>query len=281
MNKSRLLSQVLFCLSLFLILGVKGYAQPNTPTITPVSGTYASPLTITISDTTAGASIYYTTNGVAPTTASTHYTVPFVPNDDLAVNAGFTVNAIAYLAADCPAACYSALATPAVYGSTVVTFTVSPNALVINDPTANAGAVSVTATSTSDDYSGTIALTCSGLPSGDSCLFNPSSITVTPAIQGQSTLTIGTGLNTRNRSFPLLPAGASLAVALCFFGLRKRRSLQLIVLLAGSAIGLGLFAGCGTPGSVPLSQPVTITGVDSHASLTFVGILQLTQMQSQ
>jgi hypothetical protein len=44
-----------------------------TPTFSPVAGTYTSAQNVTISDTTAGATIYYTTNGTTPTTASTKY----------------------------------------------------------------------------------------------------------------------------------------------------------------------------------------------------------------
>ena len=47
-----------------------------TPTFSPAAGTYTSTQTVTISDTTSGASIYYTTNGNTPTTASTHYSSP-------------------------------------------------------------------------------------------------------------------------------------------------------------------------------------------------------------
>lgn len=43
-----------------------GEVQVATPTFSPVAGSYASAQTVTISDTTAGAKIYYTTNGTAP-----------------------------------------------------------------------------------------------------------------------------------------------------------------------------------------------------------------------
>jgi len=48
-----------------------------TPTITPASGVYNAAQTVTISDATPGAVIYYTTNDTAPTTKSAVYTGPF------------------------------------------------------------------------------------------------------------------------------------------------------------------------------------------------------------
>jgi hypothetical protein len=60
-----------------------------TPTFSPAAGTYTSAQTIALSDTTAGATIYYTTDGTTPTTSSTAYSGTFV------VNASKTVKAIA------------------------------------------------------------------------------------------------------------------------------------------------------------------------------------------
>ncbi|MBE9516067.1 MAG: serine hydrolase, partial [Proteobacteria bacterium] len=61
------------------------------PAISPNSGTYADSATISISTLTTGAAIYYTTDGSAPTTASTPYTAPF------SITNTTTVNARAYL----------------------------------------------------------------------------------------------------------------------------------------------------------------------------------------
>jgi len=63
-----------------------------TPSVTPVTGTYTSARTVTITNGTPGAAIRYTTDGSTPTaTAGTVYTVPFT------VSATATVKAIAFL----------------------------------------------------------------------------------------------------------------------------------------------------------------------------------------
>lgn len=59
------------------------------PTFSPVAGTYAVAQTISLSDSTSGAVIYFTTNGTTPTTGSTKYTSP------ITVSSTETINAIA------------------------------------------------------------------------------------------------------------------------------------------------------------------------------------------
>jgi hypothetical protein len=59
------------------------------PTFTPAAGTYTSAQTVTLSDTTPNAKIYYTTNGTTPTTSSALYT------ESITVSATETVKAIA------------------------------------------------------------------------------------------------------------------------------------------------------------------------------------------
>jgi hypothetical protein len=70
-----------------------------TPTFSPSAGTYVSAQTVTISDTTPSATIYYTTNGSTPSTSSPVYSGPFLVSSTATVQAiatapGFTQSAV-------------------------------------------------------------------------------------------------------------------------------------------------------------------------------------------
>jgi hypothetical protein len=54
------------------------FTPDDTPVLSPPTGSYSSPQTVTISDAIAGSTIYYTTDGLAPTTSSPIYTGPFI-----------------------------------------------------------------------------------------------------------------------------------------------------------------------------------------------------------
>jgi hypothetical protein len=66
-----------------------GTTQAVTPVITPSSESFNPSVQVSISDSTSGATIFYTTDGSTPTTASAVYTSPFT------ITATTTVNAIA------------------------------------------------------------------------------------------------------------------------------------------------------------------------------------------
>ncbi|MGD0098492.1 MAG: chitobiase/beta-hexosaminidase C-terminal domain-containing protein [Terracidiphilus sp.] len=70
------------------------------PTFSPVAGTYTASQSVTISDSTSGTTIYYTTNGATPTTSSTKYTKAITVSatetlEAIAVKTGFTNSAVA------------------------------------------------------------------------------------------------------------------------------------------------------------------------------------------
>ena len=73
------------------VFGILSSAPPAaaTPTFNPAPGTYGSSQTVSLSDATPGAKIYYTTNGAPPSTSSTLYAGPIL------VSATQTINAIA------------------------------------------------------------------------------------------------------------------------------------------------------------------------------------------
>jgi len=91
-----------------------------TPTFSPAGGTYSSAQSVTLSDSTGGATIYYTTDGSTPTTSSTVY------SSAIAVNSGtVTIQAMAALSGDTNSAVASATYTISTV-ATVATPTFSP-----------------------------------------------------------------------------------------------------------------------------------------------------------
>jgi sugar lactone lactonase YvrE len=73
---------------------------PAVPTtvFSPAAGSYPGPQTVTITDSVAGATIYYTTNGALPTTSSSHYSGPISVSTSetlvaIAVANGYTMSA--------------------------------------------------------------------------------------------------------------------------------------------------------------------------------------------
>ncbi len=64
-----------------------GSTAVATPTITPNSGSFLTSQEVSISCATTGATIYYTTDGSAPSTTSTQYTTPFTIDETTTVKA--------------------------------------------------------------------------------------------------------------------------------------------------------------------------------------------------
>jgi hypothetical protein len=86
----------------YLVATVTSGSTPvtATPAISPASGIYSTAQTVTITCSTPSSTIYYTTNGATPTTASSVYTGPIIVSVSTTVNAigatpGYSVSGVA------------------------------------------------------------------------------------------------------------------------------------------------------------------------------------------
>jgi len=133
------------------------------------------------------------------------------------------------------------------------------------------GLTQITLTSVNNFAVGSITFSCSGLPSGYNCSFNPNPVTVF-AQSSTTGLPLGTTVTTTltitppasaavvHQDFrPIFPA--TLAVALCFLGFKKRNRLYMLLLLVVLFAGLGFISGCGgtTSGTTTKSTTSTAT----------------------
>jgi N-acetylneuraminic acid mutarotase len=239
-----------------------------TPTFAPAAGTYTSAQSVTISDATANAAIYYTTDGSTPTTSSTLYT------GAITVAATETIQAIAVASGFSTSAVASATYTinlPANF-----TLTLNPTAITV--AAGASGTTTVEVVGIGDFEPSNVSLACSGLPSGARCSFMLQIVPTNPYTT-YTTLTVTTARETTalNRNGrPLLPA-TGLAALLCCIGWKRRRRIQTMLLLALVGIGFSLLSGCivvYNPHEEPSTYPVTVTG--TSGTLTHSATLSLT-----
>lgn len=232
-----------------------------TPTISLGTGTYTVSQPVTISDTTTGATIYYTTDGSTPTTSSNVYSGALTLKSSETLKA--IASAIGYSPSAVAASSYTVnLMSPGFALST------NPSSLTIPS-TATFGIVQLTVQPVGG-FTGAVVLSCSGLPTGASCAFSNSPVNLTNYNQPQTvTVTISTGqvAALRHRSNPLVPE-ATLALALCFFGFRRRRGIQLLMLAAIGVLGLSMLSGCGSSGPQTSNSTVTVTATAGSLSST-------------
>jgi hypothetical protein len=172
--------------------------QTAEPTFSPAAGTYTAAQSVTISDSTAGATVYYTTNGNTPTTGSTRYTTP------ITVTATATIQALATATSHTNSAVASATYT--IQTSAVAGFT--PTSLDFGNQTTGTASTaktvtlkntgSATLTLTGFVLTGSAAFTqtntCgASLAAGVSCTV---SVTFTPQALGAQSATMSVNSNT-------------------------------------------------------------------------------------
>jgi hypothetical protein len=236
-----------------------------TPTFSPAAGTFETVQTVTISDATAGATIYYTTDGTTPMVGSGSaipYTGPII------VGATETINAIATATGYSSSAEASAAYT---INLPAPSFTITSANSTVTVPSGGSGTVTLTLTANAA-FNGGISFACAGfLPIGDTCSFNPASVTLTAGGSSTTTLTVSVATATasiHHGPSPLLP-GTMMAAALCLLGFRKRRGLQMMLLLVISAIGLTMFSGCtSTTSSSATSSQIAVTATGASCPAT-------------
>jgi hypothetical protein len=235
-----------------------------TPTFSPAGGTYTSAQSVTISDATSGATIYYTTNGTTPTMSSTAYTGP------ITVSSTETLEAIAVATGD------SAVASAAYTINSQPYFVLGTSTPSLTINSGSEGTVTLTVTP-ENGFNSPVILACSALPTLAICSFDQA--TVTPSGGAVSTqLTISTSAQSsalQPGSRPFFPFSA-LAMTVCLCGWRKRRGLHHWLLLAVAYAGLGLLFGCGrTSGGGGTSATPTPTSTASTVTITAIsGTLQ-------
>jgi hypothetical protein len=226
------------------------------PNFTPPAGTYTSAKQVTLGDSNSAALIYYTTDGSTPVPGTSPQ---FLAGLTIPVSANETIRSVAeapgYSPSNVVAAVYTInLPSP--------DFSIAPSPSSFTVTAGQSGNTTITVTP-ANGFNSAVSFSClSGLPTGASCGFSPT--TVTPPGTTSTTLTVYTSANSATLyrdSLPLLPCSA-LAAALCCFGVKKRRRLQMLLLLAVSLVGFGLLTSCsggGTTSAPPPPPPVTST----------------------
>ena len=262
-----------------------------TPTFTPGGGSYASVQSVTISSTTTGATIYYTTDGTTPTANSNVYASPITVTASetikaIAVAAGYTQSAVA-------SGTYSITVPPP-------TFTISGTAVSVTKG-ATTGNTSTITLQPSNGFSGSITLTAEITSSPSGAQYPPtlsfgttSPAAITGSSAGTATLTITTtaatsAANHAGPSLWLTGGGFTLACMLLWCIPARRQDWKALVGSMALLLALGALGACGggsgapgggggggggTTGTTSGTYVITVTG--TSGSVTQTGAINLT-----
>ncbi|HEX4770402.1 MAG TPA: chitobiase/beta-hexosaminidase C-terminal domain-containing protein, partial [Bryobacteraceae bacterium] len=162
--------------------------QTATPIMSPIGGTYMPPQSVTITDATPGASIFYTLDGTTPSSASKAYTGPIALSADTTVVSAIAIGA------------KSSSVASATYNLMDFSMSASPASLTVAAGSSGTTKISVVPV---NGFNGSVALSASGLPSGVTASFSPTSTT------GSSTLTLTVAANTASGKSNITVSGVA------------------------------------------------------------------------
>jgi hypothetical protein len=175
-------------------VAVYGLQPAATPMLSPTPGTYTGTQSVTLSDTTSGASIYYTTNGTTPSGTSAQY----LSGTPLSISTTTKIEAIALASGFTNSAVASGTYTiGASFTLSAAPGTQSVVAGSATSYTASIGSVS--------GFTGLVTLSVSGLPTGAVASFSPTTVIGS----GTSTLTVTTSGTTPVSTSTLTITGTS------------------------------------------------------------------------
>jgi hypothetical protein len=170
--------------------------QVSAPTITPGSESFQGSLTVTLADTTANASIYYTTNGTAATTASTLYSGPITVSSTETINAIATATGLLTSAQNSATYSDTLQAAAVVFSLPTGTYSTAQS-VILSDTTANA-AIYYTTNGTTPTASSTLytgAITVNATETISAIAIAPG-VSNSPVISETYTIDLGaTGIN--------------------------------------------------------------------------------------
>jgi LysM repeat protein len=264
------------------------------PAFSIAAGTYSTSQMVTISEVAAGTTIYYTTNGTAPTISSAKYT------SAITVSATETLEAIAVESGYCNSVVATASYTinSSAQAGSVVNFSISASS---TSATAAPGgsvayAITVTPLSPATTFPTAVNLSASGLPAGATYSFSPANVAegagttaVTLTVQLPQTASekeppggIGGKFSFRMAPIALgllmLPFAGRLRKA----GKRLRRATSTLLLLAAAMTIMTGLGGCGSTnnlvGPTQQTQTYTVTVIGTAGTISESNTVTLTVM---
>jgi Bacterial Ig-like domain (group 3)/Chitobiase/beta-hexosaminidase C-terminal domain/FG-GAP-like repeat/Abnormal spindle-like microcephaly-assoc'd, ASPM-SPD-2-Hydin/FG-GAP repeat len=237
-----------------VIVDISQAPTAATPTFSVPAGTYTSAQTVTLSDTTSGATIYYTTNGTAPTTGSAVYSTP------LTVSSAETIEAVAG-------------------GTGFTTSAVATAVYTINQPTAATPTFSVPAGTYTSAQTVTISDTTSGAkiyytingttPSATSTPYTaPITISATQSIEA---IAVATGYNNSavaTAAYTInLPVAATPAFSVPAGTYSAAQTVTITDATSGAAIYYTTNGSAPSTNSIPYTAPITVSSSETLSAI--------------